>query len=155
MILMAQAVPQATSVPCVAALPAGWQMGSLDIRRGRAAFWLDSDRAGQHAIKATLRPPGDCVVTDAIEVPSDEVGTRRFERPEQLRPRLLATRYYVFNGGCVTYQFDFRIEADGVLLFAIDNALGFQPRDALVDAVQAETDLRLCGAGAPRCPGES
>src|SRR5207253_1051072 len=54
MILMAQAVPSATRLPCIATLPSGWTFGGADMQRGRARFWLDSDRAGARAIVVTL-----------------------------------------------------------------------------------------------------
>src|SRR5205085_5000995 len=53
MILSAQAVPSAALVPCVAALPSGWQAAGADIISGRARFWLDSDQAGPHAVTVT------------------------------------------------------------------------------------------------------
>jgi hypothetical protein len=124
------------------------------IRRGRGTFWLDSDRAGPHAVEVTLLGPEDCAVTGATEVPSDEVGMRRFEQPEQLPPGLITTRYYLFTGGCVTYRFAFSESATASLLFDADSALAFQPRDELVEAVDARTGLRLCGAGVS-CPGGS
>ena len=40
-------------------------------------------------------------------------------------------------------------------MFDADNALAFQPRAALVDEVRDRSGLRLCGAGAPPCPGGS
>ena len=61
---------------------------------------------------------------------------QRFERPERLPPELQTTRYYLFDGGCVTYEFDFDAEADAALLFAADSALAFQPRRTLVDDVR-------------------
>jgi hypothetical protein len=155
MILMAQAVPSATSVPCIASLPAGWKQGGVRIERGHAIFWLDSDRAGTDAVAVTLRPRGECHVTTADEVPSDEPGMRRFERPDQLPPHLRATRSYLFPGGCVTYRFDFDSAETASLLFDVDNALAFQSRADLVETVRARNGLRLCGAGAPRCPGGS
>ena len=60
MILMAQSVPTATSVPCVAALPAGWTVGGVRVSRGEGQFWLDSDQAGRHAVEVTLRPESEC-----------------------------------------------------------------------------------------------
>lgn len=152
-ILMAQAVPTATSLPCIASLPAGWEVGGVDVHRDHAEFWLDSDRGGRRAVEASLRPPDDCSVADATEVPSDEVGMRRYEQPEQLRPNLLSTRYYLFDGGCVVYRFSFASDASPSLMFEADNALTFQPRATLVDDVNSRTGLRLCGAGAPPCPG--
>ena len=44
MILMAQSVPEATSLPCLAALPAGWTLDGVEVKRGRTRFWLNSDR---------------------------------------------------------------------------------------------------------------
>jgi hypothetical protein len=155
MILMAQAVPTATSLPCIASLPAGWELGGVSVGHDHAAFWLDSDLGGQRAVEASLRPREHCSVADAVEVPSDEVGMRRYEQPERLPPNLLSTRYYLFDGGCVTYRFSLAGDADASLMLAADNALTFQPRATLVDYVNSQTGLRLCGAGAPPCPGGS
>jgi tRNA A-37 threonylcarbamoyl transferase component Bud32/membrane-associated phospholipid phosphatase len=153
MILMAQAVPEATFVPCLDSLPAGWDLGGVFIREGEGSFWLHSDLAGSRAVEATLRPEGECSIDGATEVPSDEVGTRRYERPEALPPGLRTTRTYVFEGGCVTYEFDFDDDAPTDLLFDADRALAFQPRAELVERVDDETGLSLCGAGAPECVG--
>jgi tRNA A-37 threonylcarbamoyl transferase component Bud32 len=153
MILMAQAVPEATFVPCLDSLPAGWDLGGVFIREGEGSFWLHSDLAGSRAVEATLRPEGECSIDGATEVPSDEVGTRRYERPEALPPGLRTTRTYVFEGGCVTYEFDFDEDAPTDLLFDADRALAFQPRAELVERVDDETGLSLCGADAPECVG--
>ena len=155
MILMAQAVPSAESVPCISSLPAGWKLGGVQIRRGQGRFWLDSDKGGKHAVEARLLPPEKCDLSGATEVPSDEVGTRRYEKPEKLPPDLRSTRSYVFDGGCVTYRFEFHGNASASLMFDADSALAFQPRAALVEEVRSRADLRLCGAAAPPCPGGS
>jgi tRNA A-37 threonylcarbamoyl transferase component Bud32 len=152
MVLMAQAVPSAVLVPCISALPAGWSVGGVRIDRGKGEFWLDSDRGGPEALQVTLRPPQDCNVAGALAVPSDEAGTRRFESPEQLPPNLQSTRYYVFDGGCVTYHFSFDNRANPSLIFEAENAVGFLRRSDLVHAIDDRTGLRLCGAGVP-CPG--
>ena len=154
MVLMAQAVPSATSVPCMATLPAGWDLGGVAIKRGEASFWLNSDRAGERAVTVTLLPPSECRTDEAVEVLSDESDMQRFEEPQRLPPELRSTRYYRFAGGCVTYEFDFGADADTELLFAADSALAFQPRRTLVEAVADRTDgLKLCGADAPPCTG--
>ncbi len=147
MVLMAQAVPPATQVPCVASLPAGWQLGGAHVERHDATFWLDSDLGGDKAVTATLVPRDECDVTGATPVPSDEVGTERFERPDRLHPELRSTRYYLFPGGCVTYEFAFDEGADPTLIFSAEQALAFQPRAALVEHVREATGLDLCGAG--------
>ena len=61
----------------------------------------------------------------------------------------------MFEGGCVTYRFAFDEDASADLLFDADRALAFQPRDELVEEVDDETGLSLCGAGAPECVGGS
>ena len=155
MILMAQAVPSASSVPCVASLPAGWKPGGMHIERGRATFWLDSDRAGTNAVKVSLLPSAQCTSSAATEVLSEEPGMRRFERPDELPPKLRATRIYVFPGGCVTYRFEFDGGETASLLFDVDRALAFEGRGELVDVVRARNGLSLCGAEAPPCAGES
>src|SRR4029453_6741496 len=50
LILMAQAVPSATLVPCIAEFPAGWSYNGSRIRSSSAPFWLDSDRRGFPAL---------------------------------------------------------------------------------------------------------
>jgi len=153
MILVAQSVPDSTKVPCISNFPAGWVLGGVRVKRDETRFWLDSDVAGSRALQATLLPEGRCDTTGATEVPSDEDGARRFERPAQLRPRLDVTRFYLVPGGCIVYHFDFDEGTTAATLFAADSALGLQPREPLVDDVSRRTDLRLCGASAPECPG--
>ena len=153
MILMAQAVPSATSVPCIDSLPGGWDLGGAHVGRNRATFWLDSDLGGHRAVEVALRRADDCDLAGAVEVPSDAVGMRRYEKPEQLPPNLRSTRYYVFDGGCVTYRFAFDGPVTAALMFDVDRALSFLPREELVQAVHDRNGLRLCGAGAPPCVG--
>jgi hypothetical protein len=91
-------------------------------------------------------------VRGAAAVPSDEVGTERYERPRRLEPVLETTRYYLFPGGCVTYEFSLRGAGAAELLFDAEQALGFVPRERLVEHVRNLNGLALCGAGA-RCSG--
>jgi tRNA A-37 threonylcarbamoyl transferase component Bud32 len=152
MVLMAQSVPPAELLPCIRSLPAGWEVGNVYVKRNRATLSLHSDRDGQ-MVTAPLKPRDNCDVSGATRVPSDEVGTERYERPEQLPPNLQATRYYLFPGGCVTYDFSFSGDATPSLMFDTDQALAFEPRAVLVEHVREVTGgLELCGAGAP-CPG--
>lgn len=152
MVLIAQSVPSATQLPCVATLPAGWKLDDVHVSRGVTRFSLDSDIAGKHAVQVTLTPPDVCRVSHAQAVPSDEIDTFRYEQPEALVPELRSTRYYTFSGGCVRYRFEFQSGGTPELVFAADQALAFQSRQGLVRAVRERTDLRLCGADVP-CPG--
>ena len=150
MILAAQAVPSAARLPCIAALPSGWSIGGADISSGKASLRLDSDRAGQGAITVTLT--ATCDISGAQQIPSDQPGMRRFERPLSLVPQFSDLRFYTFPGGCVTYRFSFAPGASPALAGAADSALAFQPRAELVDLVWRTEGLALCGRGAA-CPG--
>ena len=130
LVLMAQSVPSADLVPCIANLPAGWRFEDLDVRRGTSSFGLDSDRAGDRAVVVRLFPT--CRVAGATEIASDEVGTRRFERVESVVGEYRGTRYYLFPGGCVTYRFDF--ERQGLALVnEVSLAVGFITREEIAD----------------------
>src|SRR6266545_1280550 len=149
-ILSAQAVPSAAALPCLAALPTGWAYGGGDIHSGQARFWLSSDQAGWRAVTITLTKT--CDVSRAHEVPSDEAGARRFEKPTSLTPELTDVRSYVFPGGCVTYRFAFASGAPTALVFDVDAAVSSVPRADVVAFVRDTEDLALCGRGVP-CVG--
>jgi len=150
MILAAQAVPSAAQLPCIAALPTGWQIGGEDIASGHVTFWLDSDLAGPRAVAVTLTAA--CDVSGARQAPSDQPGTRRFDRPASPGNRFARLRFYTFPGGCVSYQLDFAPGASPLLAPGVRSAVGFMPRVTLVDYVRDKESPALCGRGAA-CPG--
>ena len=150
MVLMAQSVPTATRLPCVTVMPGGWDDGTVSIRQLRTRFSLDSDQAGQGAVVVTLEP--SCSIEGAHEEPSDVPGARRFVTPPAADGGP-AVRSYVADGACLTYSLDAALTDDPGMLAAIDAALTFQPRRELVDRVESESDLTLCGASAPPCEG--
>jgi hypothetical protein len=153
-VLMAQSVPSATLLPCVAELPAGWSYGGSEIASGRARFWLASDRAGLQAVEVTLTSA--CRIAGAVDVTNatDEGGVQVYLHEFSLHP-FSANRYFVFPGGCVTYRYRFDPAADPVLALEADEALTFGPRGDVVRKVRRELGLTLCGAGAPRCTGDA
>ena len=125
LVLMAQSVPTAQRVPCIQSVPAGWTFETIDIRDGHSFFALDSDRAGDRAVRVT--PRRSCDVSSATEVVSDEPGTRRYERVESVLRAYRGVRTYQFPGGCVTYRFDF--ERRGLALVnEVSLAIGFVTR---------------------------
>ena len=154
LILMAQSVPGSSAVPCVASVPAGWRFEAAQVRRGQARFWLSSDQAGERAVEVTLQPPERCDVRDASAMATDEPGARKYEKIERLDPGLRTTRYYLVEGGCVTYQIDFApVAGSSPFLFQVNEALALADRRALVEAVEANSGQPLCGSDAPPCPG--
>jgi hypothetical protein len=151
-VLMAQSVPSATQLPCVSKLPAGWRFGGSQVESGLTRFWLDSDRAGAHAVQVDLT--SSCNASVGVPAPPgpDEVNMQVFFEPG-LRPSFTATRFAVFDGGCVTYRYEFAGDAPPALTAEAEDALSFLPRVVIVQKVRLDFGLTLCGAGAPECAG--
>jgi hypothetical protein len=149
-VLAAQAVPGATLIPCVSALPAGWQFDGGDVRAGRAKFRLITDLPGHPVVTLTLA--GSCDTSTAHPVATDEPGTQRFDadttRSEPGRP----DRLYTFPGGCVGYHYSPAGAAEPDLQTQLGPVLTFIARDRVATYVREQSDLTLCGAGTS-CPG--
>ena len=139
-ILEAQAVPSATLLPCIGLLPPGWNVSTVDIHNGRASFSMSSDRAGPNAVTVVLQR--FCNLPAVTRVPTDEPGTRRFEQVGPVAPNLgySGTRFYVFEGGCVNYRFDFKNAQRAAPLGQVDSAVTFITRDEIRRRVQLDTD---------------
>jgi hypothetical protein len=152
LLLEAQAVPSATLIPCVLPLPEGWSYGGSQVESGMGRFWLDSGRAGAHAVEVRLTRA--CDVAGAAELPlrSPPAGLRGYQKPAAGQPHAVV-RYFVFVGGCVTEGFSFTRQTAPILFGQADRFLGFTPRSVYVHDVREEEGLTLCGAQAPPCPG--
>ena len=101
----------------------------------------------------TITLTAACDTSGARQIPSDQPGTRRFERPLSLRPQFTDLRFYTFPGGCVTYRFTITPGASPRLAIPADSAVvALMPRSTLVQYIQHTEGLALCGRGAP-CPG--
>jgi hypothetical protein len=142
-VLMAQAVPSASQLPCVELLPAGWSVSDVFVRNGRARFSLDSDRVGRQAVRVVLER--FCAQGRVTRVPSDHPGTRRYQEVISIEPgrRYLGAVYYLFPGGCVTYRLDFRSDEQAQPLGEVSLALGFVSRDALRETLHDFTGGRV------------
>ena len=150
LILAAQAVPGATMLPCVENYPAGWSDGGFRAKTGSVTFWLDSDRAGLHAVEVELSDGCDTAAAAELD-PDPESGAQRFERRLAPEPALTGRRFFTFEGGCVTLRYAFAGGAGVDLLDEAEASLGLVPRAALVTLLQDRRDLVLCGAEAPPC----
>jgi hypothetical protein len=143
-ILMAQSVPTANWVPCLrTTLPLGWNFHALDARDTGSKFWLDSDRDGQHAIEVRLA--ASCDTGGSTEIPSDREGMRRLERVTTTTPRFEGKRYYLFDGGCITFVFSLGGDSDnrGEPLALATQAVGAVSRADLARQVHDESGGRL------------
>ncbi len=153
-ILVAQAVPSATLVPCIIEFPAGWSYGGSDVRRGSARYWLSSDRAGTRSAEIELTSSCDVTGLEERSDPVTELGVRVYQEPLSYQP-YVANRYFVFEGGCVVYRWRFAAGAEEApnLAYEAVAAMTFLPRSHLVRLVDDEIGLTLCGADAPPCTG--
>ena len=140
-VLMAQAVPTASWVPCVESVPAGWTFAGLEAETGSARFWLDSDRDGAQAIE--VRFTADCDTRGATEIPSERYGLSRFERVTQVTPQYLGRRYYVFPGGCLTVVFALSGDNRGEALALATQSIGVVGREELAGQVHEASGRRL------------
>jgi hypothetical protein len=141
-VLMAQSVPTAAWVPCLStALPLGWGFHYLDARDGRSRFWLDSDRDGMQAIEVRLED--SCDTQGATEIPTDREGQKRFERVTRTTPRFEGERYYVFDGGCITFAFRLNGDSRGEPLALATQSIGSVSRSDLLQQVHEKSGGRL------------
>ena len=133
LVLMAQAVRTASRVPCVAEYPEGWHFADLEVRSGRASFTLDNDRAGVSAVRVELTP--SCDTGAFTEIASDEPETERFERVLSIEGRFRSIRAYTFDGGCVTYRFQFT-QRGQALVNEVSAMLTFATRAQIDESVR-------------------
>jgi hypothetical protein len=142
-VLMAQAVPTASQLPCVELKPPGWTVSDVFVRNGRARFALDSDRVGVGAVKVVLEE--FCDIGRSTRVPSDHPETRRYQEVTSIEPgqRYQGAVHYLFDGGCVTYRLDFRSDEQARPLGEVSLALGFVTRDALRQTISEFTDGKV------------
>ncbi len=140
-VLLAQSVPTATWVPCLEIIPLGWDVSGLEATDRDARFWLDSNRDGTRAVE--IRLDDRCDTAGATEIPSDREGMQRWERVVQVTPRFEGTRFYVFDGGCISVVFRLDGENAAEALGFATQGLGAVPRDAVRAAVDEQTDGRL------------
>jgi hypothetical protein len=141
-ILMAQSVPSATWVPCLRTnLPLGWSFVHLEARNGSSRFSLDSNRDGDKAIEVLFEK--SCDTAGATEIPSDRAGLQRFERVRLTTPRYEGERYYVFDGGCITFVFHLIGDSRGEPLALATQSIGAISRADLIALVHDESDGRL------------
>jgi hypothetical protein len=141
-VLMAQSVTTASWVPCMRTTPPeGWSFHHLDARNGSATFWLDSDRDGDLAIQVRLEK--SCDTTGSTEIPSDREGMHRFERVTTTTPKFTGRRYYVFDGGCITFTFTLAGDNRGEALALATQSVGAVSRADLMNQVHEESGGRL------------
>jgi hypothetical protein len=130
LVLMAQSVPDAELVPCISVLPAGWMVNQLQIKSGhtRIGLGVGADN-GTSIVVVGLVP--SCDTGDAVEVPSDEQRARRFEDVADVVDGYRGVSYYLFDGGCVTVDFNVSGDRWSALVNDASAAITLERRDTL------------------------
>ena len=132
--IVAQSVPTASYVPCLVALPEGWEVSRFDAESGHTRFSLVPDRGGGRPVDIELSE--GCDVAGATPQPARSEGARTYLRLSSVSPRYAGTLFDVFAGGCVRYRFDFDRGPHIPLMEELRGAVALFPRR------QLEFDLR-------------
>ena len=125
-VIVAQSVPTASQVPCLDPIPRGWDIDGVKIDQNGTVITFGSDRAG--TVAARMRFTESCAVGDAVQTPSDDPGIERFEDVMQVANGFRASRYYRFDGGCVSWEFEFDAGAPSALSIELANSMQFRGR---------------------------
>jgi hypothetical protein len=139
--LQAQAVPSASLVPCVSALPVGWSLGEVAVNDGRSVITLSHDRAGGKAMVARLT--AGCDTGQAAEEASGQEGVRRYQVVERQAPLFTVVRFDVFPGGCLTTRIRTPTVNRAEVTGSAAGILGFFPRGQLGQALEQRSGGRL------------
>jgi len=139
--LMAQSVPSASLVPCVQLMPVGWTVAKVAVNNGRSVIIVDHDRAGERAV--VVRLTSSCDLAGAVEVTSEQSGARRYLRIDRNAPEFSATRFYVFQGGCIAERFAAAAASGQQLITETSSAIGFTTREELRQALRRRSEGRL------------
>jgi hypothetical protein len=138
LVLLAQSVPTASHVPCIDVMPSGWTMHMMEVKSGASSFsFTNASFAGRFLVDVDFA--GSCEPGEASQVPSDEEGVDRFETVSTVGDGYDGLRYYVFDGGCVTYRFD--VHGDGWSAAVNDASLAmtFETRETLEEYVRTSS----------------
>ena len=127
--VVAQSVPSAAYVPCLAELPTGWEVTHFEPSSEGTELGLLSDRADDREVDVQFRR--QCDVGAASPQPPRTVGGRTYLRVDSISPRYTGRLFDVFPGGCVTYDVDFERGPHIALMEELRSAVDLVPRREL------------------------
>ncbi len=127
--LAAQSVPSADLIPCLGALPPGWEIETTRVNQDGTTVRFDSDRAGEEAV--VFHFADECDTRGTVAVPSPDPRIERVDRVVRLEPDFVASWYYLVEGGCWWWDFDLVDGASATFAVEIDDTLSWFSRDEL------------------------
>ena len=144
LVLQAQSVPTASLLPCLGVLPSGWAFESLQVRDGSTRLEIRSTWGRERLLDVTLTRT--CKIGQAMDATSELKGAKRYDTADLRQGRYTETRFYVFSGGCIRYDFDLPMLADdsaSVVANTVASGLDFVRRQTIADHYHADTGLTL------------
>jgi len=138
--IVAQSVPDAAYLPCIAGLPAGWSFTSLDVDDDHTRFTLRSDRSDR-PVHVALVP--SCDTGSATPIAPRDEGVRTYQLVESVTTRYAGRFYDVFAEGCVSYEFDFARGPHIALIDELQTAVRLYPRRQLRQELQDQLGISL------------
>ncbi len=139
--IIAESLPSASYLPCVRALPQGWNTSGFDPSQGGTSFLLNSDRSPGRPV--VVRLTATCEPGDASPSPPRAPGVVTYTRLTAIAPRFAGGLYDVFPGGCVSYAFDFALGSQIALMEQFERAVGLYPRQQLRLVLKQELGVEL------------
>lgn len=139
--IIAQSLPSASYLPCVRALPQGWNASGFDPSQTGTSFLLNSDRSPGRPV--VVRLTATCAPGDASPSPPRAPGVVTYTRLSSIAPRFAGSLYDVFPGGCVSYAFDFALGSQIALMEQFERAVGLYPRQQLRLVLNQELGVEL------------
>jgi hypothetical protein len=141
LVLLAQAVPTASALPCMRSAPARWQLDDFDARDGRAH--LSVTYGDEDDLNLIVDVVQRCNVEQATESPSDQPGMRRYDHVVHDTTQFALDRYYVYPDACTAFHFTGLGEDAQEFVGDIMKAFGFVDRTVLDRHVRQSTNGRL------------
>lgn len=138
--IVAQSVPGAAYVPCIAELPAGWSFEGLDAHDGGATITLESDRSDRDVHVELL---ASCDVSEATPIAPRDEGVRTYNLVESIDPRYAGRLVDVFPGGCVVSSYDFERGPHVALVTEMQQAVQLFSRRELRLGLEEDLGLTL------------
>lgn len=138
--LVAQSVPDASYVPCIAELPTGWSFDEAEVNDRGTTISLESDRTDR-PITVMLR--SSCEIGDATPVAPRDDGMRTYQRIDSIDPRYAGAFIDLFPGGCIETRYDFERGPHISLITDLHEAIDVSSRRQLRQDLERNFDIQL------------
>ncbi len=141
-VLMAQAVPGASLIPCLREEVDTWAVTMFDVGTGRVRI-LFQYQFGNDDQSATVEVAPQCDMRGAREVSSEHPGVRRYDRDVESDDRYANERYYTYPDACTSLRFNLIGKNADLRGAELASIFGFVSRATLDQRIGDVSDHRL------------